>query len=754
MRSRLLLLRLLLLGTLLLATPAARPARAQEESPAPRRPRVGLALGGGAARGLAHVGVLEWLEENRIPVDYIAGTSMGGLVAGVYATGLSAGEMRAFLQDVDWARAFSGEPPYGARSFRRKQDRRQYPTALEIGLGNGVQFPSGLDPAHAVDLLLSRAVFDVGAVTDFARLAIPFRCVAADLRAGEEVILRDGSLVAALRATMAMPGLFTPVERDGRLLVDGGILNNVPADVVRAMGADVVIAVDVGLPVDPKAKIGSVVTVLLRTVDVLTAVKNQRGIREADILIRPDLAGYTLQDWRSLVPLARRGRDAAESLAGPLRDLSLDEAAWRAHLAARRARRTPVAAPFTPRFVEVAPTAPPREARALLDRFAPVVGEPLDRDELEDELTRVTGEGRFAAIGYEPVVRDDGALGLRLIPHPKPYESPFANFLLDIGDGDGGRLSATLAGRLTFLDPGGLPGSEARVDAAVGDATRLSGEFLLPLSRLRIGAVGPAFVAPRLFAQRTNQNLYQRGDRVADYRVTETGVGLDIGTFIGRTDELRLGAEVSRLKASALVGDAAPGEAASGRYGALRLRWTHDSQDDGVLPTRGLYAQSELRRVVRAPETDAPFYRAEAAATWFVPAWEKQSLFVRVEGGTTFGATPPTALEFTLGGLLRLSALAPGELRGGRFAYGAAGVLWRLREGGTPLTPRTAVGVWLEAGSVSGGTSPRDDRATTRVNLSGGFVADTRYLGPVFVGGSVGGDDQTLLFSVGRMFRQ
>ncbi len=750
-----------------------RACRAQETPPPPPqpqqpRPRVGLALGGGAARGLAHVGVLEWLEENRIPVDYIAGTSMGGLVAGVYASGMSAPEIRAYLSRVDWFDTFAGEPPYEVRNIRRKQDRREYPSSLELGLRSGVQLPGGLDPAHPVGLLISRAVFPAGPVTDFSQLPIPFRCVAADLRRGDEVVMGGGSLVTALRATMALPGLFTPVEREGRLLVDGGVLNNVPADVVRAMGADVVIAVDVGLPLDPEAKIGSVISVLLRVADVLTAVKNQRGIQSADILIRPDLSPFTLQDWYDMEPMATRGRAAMAERAADLLPLALDPVAWQEHLAARRARvrfpalMPPGAAspnsssseapppPFAPSVVTVAGASPPDAARALARRFRTLTGEPLRLETLEDRLTDVTGEGRFASIAYEATEGPEGALGLRLLAQNKPYGPPFANFLLNINNEDGGRFSTTLASRVTLLDDGSR-GNEVRLDVGLGDNTLLSGEYLLPLASRRADAAPTLFVAPRLFLRRSFQSLYREGKRVADYRVTQGGAGVDVGLLIGRTDEVRAGFEQTRLKASTLVGESTPGESSSGSYQALRLRWEHDDQDDAVLPRRGLLFQGEVRRVLRAPTVDGAFDQAEASATYCVPLGRRDSLLLRAAGGATSGEGPSTALEFTLGGILRLGALNPGALRGSEYAYGAFGLIHRLDTGGAPLSPRVAAGMWVEAGRISG--SRTGGRGGALANLSGGLLVDTRYLGPVFLGGSIGGGDRSLQIAVGQVFR-
>ena len=211
----------------------------------PQRPRVGVALGGGSARGFAHVGVLRWFEEHRIPIDFIAGTSMGGLIGGAYASGMSASELTELIESTNWDRLF-GLSSYSYRSMQRKEDARAYPSRLELHIRRGPALPAALNNGQQVDLLLQRIAGVYGMVPSFDSLPTPFRTVALDLRTGAPVILDRGSLSRAMRATMSLPGVFPPAEIDSLVLVDGGAMNNLPADVVRSLGADVVIAVKVG----------------------------------------------------------------------------------------------------------------------------------------------------------------------------------------------------------------------------------------------------------------------------------------------------------------------------------------------------------------------------------------------------------------------------------------------------------------------------------------------------------------------------
>src|SRR5262245_21212668 len=209
------------------------------------RPRVGVAFGGGSARGIAHVGVIRWLEEHRIPIDVAAGTSMGGLVGGAFASGMEAAELQAFITSIDWDELF-GASSFEYKNIRRKADARAYPSRTEFGLKGGIVPPTALNNGESVELLLARITAPYFGIEDFDGLPTPFRTVAVDLITAQPVIMRKGPLADAMRATMSLPLIFPPVDVDGRLLVDGGVMNNVPADVVKAMGADRVVAVNVG----------------------------------------------------------------------------------------------------------------------------------------------------------------------------------------------------------------------------------------------------------------------------------------------------------------------------------------------------------------------------------------------------------------------------------------------------------------------------------------------------------------------------
>ena len=257
---------------------------------APERPKIGLALAGGSALGLAHVGVIKWLDENRVPVDAIAGASMGSLVGGLYATGRSAAEIEEFVTKLDWGAALQPSTPFRQLAFRRKEDRREFPNQLEFGIKNGkVRFPVALSAGHGVGLIISRIAAGYSDMRSFDDLPIAFRSVATDLVSAKQVEFASGDLFEALRASMSLPGLFTPLQRGEQTLVDGGIVNNLPVDAVRGMGAEIVIAVALHVPLPQHGQQYSLFGVFDRTLDIMLAGAELRSLAAAEIGVIPDL---------------------------------------------------------------------------------------------------------------------------------------------------------------------------------------------------------------------------------------------------------------------------------------------------------------------------------------------------------------------------------------------------------------------------------------------------------------------------------
>ena len=302
------------------------PAARRDSTPvkAVGRPTIGVAFGGGSARGIAHVGVIRWLEEHRIPIDVAAGTSMGGLVGGAYASGMDARELEAFIASLDWDRLF-GASSFAHKNIRRKADARAYPSRLEFGLRGGIVPPAALNNGEYVELLLGRIAAPYFTLEDFDDLPTPFRTVAVDLLSAQPVAMRDGSLADAMRATMSLPLIFPPVEVNGQVLVDGGTMNNVPADIVRAMGADRVIAINVGDLSDREGVSYTMFGVAGNTLDAMMRASTRRALAAADVVVDVPLDQYGSLDWRRAGSLIEEGYRAAEAMRDRLLPLAVSE---------------------------------------------------------------------------------------------------------------------------------------------------------------------------------------------------------------------------------------------------------------------------------------------------------------------------------------------------------------------------------------------------------------------------------------------
>src|SRR6267154_2586434 len=303
-----------------------------QQNPAPRpHPKIGVALEGGGAMGLAHIGVLKWFEEHHIPVDYVAGTSMGGLVGGFYATGMSPDELKTLIDGMDWRKILSDRTPFEELSFRRKEDQRAYPNSLIFGLRHGLSLPAGLNAGHQIALIIDRVTLPYNDMPSFDALPVPFRCVATDLVSRKPYVFKDSSLAIALRATMSIPGAFAPVHDGKAVFVDGGLLDNLPTDVVRQMGAEIVIAVHLETaPVEAK-DIQSVFGVLNNSVRVMLEENELRSLAQADAVVSVPLSEYNTVDYAKSAQIMQRGYEAANSRARLLEAFALDDADWQAH---------------------------------------------------------------------------------------------------------------------------------------------------------------------------------------------------------------------------------------------------------------------------------------------------------------------------------------------------------------------------------------------------------------------------------------
>jgi NTE family protein len=732
-----------------IAEPPSAAAADRQDAPAPPRPRprVGLALGGGSARGLAHVGVLEWLREHRVPVDAVAGTSIGGLIGGIYAIGMTEREIRTLTEQMDWDVVLASDAPFEDKTFRRKQDRRAFPASLQFGVRRGLYLPRSLNAGQRIALMLDRLTLKYSALPSFDDLPTPFRCLAFDINRAESVVLGHGVLAEAMRATMALPGIFPPVTIDDRLLVDGGFGNNVPADVARQMGVDVVIAVDVGRSPAARPDI-SAWSMIGRAIDAVMASATRRSLQSADVVITPDVSDLASIDWNKAAVLRDRGYRAAAASAEALLHYAVTEAEYEAHDTARLARRR--AGPVVPSMLAV--TGLERGDRESLTRqIRTRPGRPLDEDQLATDLLLLSGTDRYELLTYH-LLTVPGGTQLVITATTRPNGPAFLTLGAELNNIDASNFAANLTGRTTIYDAVGR-GSEVRLDFVVGTRQGAGVEWFRPF-------LAPwLFAAPRASVSHGARNLFLEDTQVGEYGLTRGGVGFDVGLLGGRDAELRVGAELVGTDATVRVGGPLLPEV-SGWDRSVSAQFTYDGQDSPVVPSRGTHLRARVRRffsvsdavgtreVVAAIENPERFTQAEADAISVFSFTEKNRLLTRIAAGTSFD-DHPYFNDFSLGGPFRMSAFRNDELRGAHYGLALAGYLRQLPRPPAWVGGHAYLAAWVEVGSAFASR----DTATWRTDVSAGLIVDS-LIGPIFAGGSAGRDGHHRLYvALGPLFR-
>jgi NTE family protein len=702
-----------------------------------RRPRIGLALSGGGALGLAQIGVIQWLEQNHIPVDRLAGTSMGSIIGVMYATGMSPTEMQKFAEGIDWNEALLPEPTYRQLSYRRKQDRRDYQVEAALGIKHGLRGPNGFNPGLGVGMLLDRIAFPESGIASFDDLPIPFRCVATDMQSGDRVVLRDGSLPRAVRASMAIPGVFTPVEINGHVLADGGMVENIPVQVAREMNADAVIAVDLQLPLGGHEQLETLTGVLSRAVSVMILQNERHSLALANATITVDTGNFSAADYDRVPELVRLGYQSAGSQAAALLPYAIqDDAEWQQYLSARNARRHPQPKEVQSVIVEGGDS----DTDSRLERsLKSDTGVPLNLPKLETQITRIAGQGEFDRLGYEGFTQD-GVPALRVTAHEKTYGPPFVDLAVNV-DGSGVAAFDFSAGaRVTFMDVE-HHGGEWRNDLMLGSSNLAATEFYQPIANTHL------FMAPYAFASKLPRNAFDGQTRVAVFGDERAGGGFDLGYDSGRRSELRFGYQIFSGKLAPLIGSAGL-PVLSGSTGEFRTRYVWDGQDNPAIPSTGIRIVASLARVLQSPGLVHPIDQLDVQTSTFIPTGEKTSLFLAASGGTTFHGTASQFQIFSLGGPFRLGAYLPNEFVGNDYGYASFGFrrdLYRLPQ---LVGKRIYWGGWYEAGSAF----DNPDSLIVRGSANAGVIADT-IVGPIAIFGSVSPTGQSRVnFSIGRLF--
>lgn len=716
-------------------------AQVAEHCPDPatlEKPRVGLVLGGGGARGAAHIGVLKELERMRIPVHAVAGTSMGAIVGGLYASGMTSAELEDLVNSLDWDDAFRDHPSRQNKSFRRKQDDAAFPIQFELGVKDGdIHLPRGLIQGQKLQLILNEQLLSVSGINDFDDLPTPFRAVAADIETGEEHVMDKGDLAVAIRASMSAPGVFAPVQFDGRTLVDGGLVGNVPVDVARTMGVDVIIAVDVEFPLYKPEELQSALAITEQMLTILIRKETRRRLEllcTEDVLIRPKLGNYASTNFGQIAETIEPGVAAVIENAASLSTLSLTEREYQAHVATRRTQ------PYVPDVVDFVQIQDDTglSRRTLEARVKTEEGDFVDAEQLASDAERLYGLNYYEQVSYK-LVENGGDTGVEFDARKKSWGPNFLQFGIGIADDFDGSTAFNVSARLTMTDLNAL-GAEWRNDVQIGTRPVLRSEFYQPLS-----FDSRYFVAPQVGVSQTNLHAFVGSDNIARYRISEGDVGLDAGRELGRWGEFRVGLFRGAGEARVKVGDPSLDNFDFETGGGF-ARFSVDTLDDAQLPRDGTRMIIDWTASRPGLGADSSFDLVDLAfeKAW---SWNKNTIQIGAEYSTTIESDDLVQNFFPLGGFLRLSGLDAGEISGPH-----AGLLrmMYLRNIGSSVGGLFDVPVYL-GGSLEAGNvwQSRGDIGLDSMLINGSIFAgvDT-YFGLLFLaaGFSETGDNSFYLF--------
>lgn len=688
------------------------------------RPKIGLVLGGGGARGAAHIGVLEELERLKVPVDCVAGTSFGALVAGAWAAGITPGEMRRAMARAQWNDMFQDNPDYRELNPRHKRLLQHYLPGSEAGLdGDGVTYPPGAVAGQKIKLFINELVRADRGERRIEALPLKLSIVATDLGSGERIVFRDGDLTLAMRASMAVPGIVAPVELQGRKLVDGGLVDNVPIrEVKERCGADVVIAVNVGSPLLPPGEIGSLLSVSAQMVLLLTeqnVTLSLQRLGPRDVYIKPVLDGIGSGDFARFEAAAAAGRTAAGWVSEALAAHAVDESAWRRHQLALRGERD-----GAPRVDEIRIEGLARAGPEVVERHVEQpLGEPLDTARLNRDLLRAYGDGWYESVDYSLVTQRERRI-LRITPVEKSWGPDYLRFAINLDStlSQGSTYGVRAAYQRTWIN---RLGGELIASAEIGSRQALELQWHQPLE-----ATQRWFAQLDLGASSSPRDLYVGNQSIARYDVRLSRAELSLGTSLRRLGEFRIGALFTRGHASLDVGlpaiDLTLLGLLEGRGAGLAATLDIDQMDRLYFPTDGWSARLQWYR-----DHDGLYTRLSGDLRAAVPLRDWVLGARAAYTGSVTGALPLFEAG-TLGGFLNLSAYARGQFVADTVQYGhlrAERIIGRLPLG---LRGDMRLGLALETGRASNTYTVGEN--IRRLNSVALYLGGETPFGPVYLG--------------------
>jgi NTE family protein len=710
------------------------------------REKTGLVLSGGGARGFAHVAVLEALEANQVQIDYIAGTSMGAVIGALYASGLSAAEVREKLLSVDWKSTLQDVTDRNERSFRNKSFEGRNFLGLDLGIGpESVRLPLAALRGQKLALALNELMLETATVSDFDALPIPFRAMATDLATGDAVVLGRGSLATALRASMAVPVVYSPVEIDGRLYVDGGVANNLPIDVARDMGADRVIAVDTSSLRYSTNELTSVVTVVDQLTNLLTRRNTEaqlENLTDKDLLIEIFPEGIATAEFNEAEDALALGRESLSAVPDIFLSFSVDSENYATWSSKRLDRDEPP----TLAFVEVISDAPRTSSKTIANRLTVRPGQPLDNERLKSDLGKIYALETIDQVEVSVVEKDD-QIGLSLETKEKAWGPDYLDFGFTLEDSLDGRASYNLNGviRATNINP---LGGEWRTELTLGDKTRVTSELYQPID------YGSDWFATAVVGfLREDRALYEQGTLTSTYATEIREFGFDAGYSLDTRGEFRIGFRQAKIKNNKLLG----AESLSAKVDDSRyfVRAGFDTLDSLGFPTQGVRVLGEYS--IYDAALGATRHYDGVTLDILYPLYHNTGTTVLGQGylGYLFEtAVADVTPRYSLGGFTRLSGYSPNEISGRHAGLVSLMGYQRLNEHAiVPIDQPLFIGFSLEAGNVF---QDRDDLRWDKT-LSGGslFIGADTAVGPGYLSfGRTEGGRQSVTLSVGRPFAE
>jgi NTE family protein len=689
------------------------------------RPRVGLVLSGGGARGVAHAGVLKVLEELRIPIDCITGTSMGAIVGGLYASGYSPVEIDSIARAIDWDDVFDDDPKREKLSYTRKKDDRDFLLGRELGFRNWrVTLPGGIVSGQKLDFTLKALTVHVAHIDSFDRLHVPFRTVAADVVSGEAVVFDHGSLASAIRASMSVPGYIAPVEIGGRKLIDGGIVDNLPVGIARKMGAETLIAVNVGTQPMKEEQVKSVLDLTIQTYLLLS----EQNVRESiasldstDVLIRPDLSGVSASDFDGIPATIDQGEIAARKAITALRRLSVPKVEYAAFLHKQRRQKN---RPITIDMVQVKGTEH-IPVSLILRRMKTRPGDLFNAKTLREDIEALQELGELERVEFT-LIRFEGRNLLLIEAVEKSWGPGFLRFGMQLSDNLEGESHFNVSAqyRRTWVN---RLGAEWKTRVQIGQSRAFKTEIYQPLTTR-----GTWYVQPHVRMEESPTDFYDNmGTRIARYNVKLGAVAFDIGRMFGRWGELAVGVEKGRGKPEILIGTIPGFTGATVNRAVVYARARYDQLDDVNFPTDGRAISGDIyfsRDELGGDEN----YQFGKVSFLSAKTHRRYTVILSGDAGFPLKGSLPHDQQFTVGGLMNLSGYGAGQFTGNYFGMGRVGI---RRAFGSFSSP-TYVGV---TGEVGNAWASRGDISPTRLRIgSAVFLGMDTVIGPLYLATGMG----------------